>query len=164
MSVTRRHDDRQIAGDSQRPQTGLRPGALLDHVGGHAQPGRRVEDVAGETLELAGIPRAQAQMVELHLGLGPCQCGRALEGRHHPVLVDQVEHRFPARADHRPETDVRGCSRARGKRACGWRRPDRGPCRSFRSATVPRRSRGALVRNCRARGTGPGRSRIRDCR
>ena len=68
-----------------------------------------------QTLEEVGFVGVDAEMVELHLRLGPREGDGALEGRRVVMFVGQVEH-FAARArDQRPERDPR-----RGP----WRKPD----------------------------------------
>ncbi len=62
--------------------------------------------MAGETLEQAGFARIDAEVVELHLRLGPGQRGRPLEGGGVAMLVDEVEHRLAGSCDHRPEGDA----------------------------------------------------------
>ena len=68
-----------------------------------------------QTLEEVGLVGVNAEMVKLHLRLGPREGDGALESRWVVVFVGQVE-RFAARGrDQRPERDPR-----RGP----WRKPD----------------------------------------
>ena len=73
---------------------GCRAGAAQDGIGGRPQRRAGVEQVAGETLEQAGLARIDAEVVELHLRLGPGQRGRPLEGGGVAMLVDEVEQRL----------------------------------------------------------------------
>ena len=60
-----------------------------------------------QTLEEVGFVGVNAEMVKLHLRLGPRESDGALEGRRLVVFVGQVE-RFAARGrDQRPERDPR---------------------------------------------------------
>ena len=105
--------------------------------------GSGIQQVAGEALEQAGLARIDAEMVQLHLRLGPGQRGRALEGGGVAMLVDQVEHRL--RAMLRPPSRRR-CARSRRVRPArggAGRRPDRARCRPCWTAGGRRSPRSA---------------------
>src|SRR3972149_11354685 len=63
--------------------------------------------MAREALEEARLLRVDAEMAQLHLRLGPRQCGRAVEGGRVLMLVDQVQGLATGRRDDRPERDAR---------------------------------------------------------
>ena len=100
-------DDGQVARDPVRPQRRRSALASAEHFGGGAQRRVGVEDAVGETLEELRFVGPDAEMMELHLRLGPRQGDRALEGGRVMVLVDQVERLVAGRRDQRPERDAR---------------------------------------------------------
>ena len=83
--------DRQIARDSVGPQ--LRGAALASpqHVGGRPQGRIGIEHAICQALEQMRFVGADAQVMELHLRLGPRERHRALEGVGVVMLVRQVE-------------------------------------------------------------------------
>ena len=68
---------------------------------------RRVDGVSGETLEQAGFTAIDAEMMQLHLRLGPGQGGRALEGAGVMVFVHETQDILARGGDHGPEVDPR---------------------------------------------------------
>ena len=104
--------DRQIAGDSVRPKRRRSALTSLQHVGRRPQRRIGVEHAIGQTLEEIGFVGVDAEMVKLHLRLGPRERDGALEGGGVVMFVSQVE-RFAARGrDQRPERDARRGARA----------------------------------------------------
>ena len=100
-------DDRQIAGYAQAPEARLPAASAPYGVRRRPQHGRGIDDVPGETLVLFCRTAIDAEMVQLHLGLGPGERGSALERAGIVVLVDQIEDVLPRRGDHGPEIDAR---------------------------------------------------------
>ncbi len=98
--------DRQVAGNAHRPKTGLATAATQDRVGGRSQRRSGIQQMARDPLEQAGFGRIDAEVVELHLRLGPGQRGRTLERGGVAMLVDEIEHRRPRRCNDRPEGDA----------------------------------------------------------
>ncbi len=101
-------DDRHVAGDAVRPQHGRRPLTACQDVGGRAERRVRVEHVAGQTLEQAGLVGTDAEVEQLDVRLRPRQGAGTLERGGIVVLVGQVEHGLARTRDERPERDVRG--------------------------------------------------------
>jgi hypothetical protein len=66
--------------------------------------------MAGQTLEQTRFARSDAEIVELHLRLRPGKRSHAIEGGYVPMPVGEVEHRFAASRDHRPECDPHDCT------------------------------------------------------
>ena len=150
--------DRQVAGNAHGPEPGLSAGAAQDGVGGRPQRRAGIQQMAGETLEQAGFARIDAEMMELHLRLGPGQRGRPLERGGVAMLVDEVEHRL---AGCRQPPSRRRCARSRRVRPArggAARRPDRVRCRPCWTAAGRRSPRSAGGRRGRGRGSGPDRS------
>ena len=98
--------DRQVAGNSQGPKSGLCADTSKDGVRGRPQCRSRVDEVSGETLEQACLARIDAEMVELHLGLGPGERCRPFEGSGVAMLVDEVKQRFPRGCNQGPKGDL----------------------------------------------------------
>src|SRR5271156_4377629 len=71
--------------------------------------------MTGQTLEEVGFVGIDAEMVELHLRLGPREGESAFKGRRVVMFVGQVERFAARRRDQGPERDPR-----RGP----WRQPD----------------------------------------
>lgn len=67
--------------------------------------------MSGEALELVCLVPIDAEVMELHLRLGPGQRDRAVERADVVGPVDDVEQLFPGIGDQGPEVDVRGCAR-----------------------------------------------------
>ena len=67
--------------------------------------------MSGETLELVRLVPIDAEVMELHLRLGPGKRDRPVERADVVCLVDDVEQLFPGLSDQRPEVDARGCAR-----------------------------------------------------
>ena len=105
-------DDRQIARYPQTPEFGLTSAAAFDDIRSRPQRGRREDGVAGQALKLFRRSAVDAQMVQLHLGLGPSQRGGALESAGIVVLVDQAQHVIARCGHHGPKIDARRCARA----------------------------------------------------
>ena len=85
-------DDRQVARDAVRPRARVRRGALLrEQVRRRPQRRIRVEDPVGEALEEVRLVGVDAEVMELHLGLGPGERRGALERGRLAVLVGEVE-------------------------------------------------------------------------
>ena len=104
--------DRQVAGDSVGPQLRRSALASLQNVGRGPQRRIGVEHAIGETLEEMRFVGTDAEVMELHLRLGPRERHRALEGGGVVMLVHQVECFGASRCNHRPERDVdRGARR-----------------------------------------------------
>ena len=99
-------DDRKVAGNAQGPQTRLTATPGADGLGWRTQHRRSVDHVSGKTLVLARLGSIDAEVVQLHLGLGPGQHGGALKRAHVMVLVDQIQRRLAGRGDHRPEINA----------------------------------------------------------
>jgi hypothetical protein len=53
--------------------------------------GRGVYNVPSQALVLTGLAPINAEVVQLHLGLGPSERGRAFEGADVMVLVHQIQ-------------------------------------------------------------------------
>ena len=104
--------DRQIAGDALRPQTGLRTGALTNDLRRGAQIAAGEDDMACEALKKSSLAWFDAEMMKLHLRLGPRQRRCALIGRRVPMFVDAIQQRCAGSRRHGPERDAnRGPSR-----------------------------------------------------
>ena len=99
--------NRQVSGDSHRPEQGLHAGAARDRAGGRAKHWRGIDEVAGKLLKQACFAPIDAEVMQLHLCLRPGKGRRALESAGIPVLVDEVQKGFARRGDHRPEGDTR---------------------------------------------------------
>ena len=67
--------------------------------------------MAGEALEERRLVAGDAQVVQLHLSLGPRERGGTIERCAVAVLVGQVEHLAARRCDQRPECDADGRAR-----------------------------------------------------
>ena len=100
-------DDRQIAGYAEGHRLGCPPLPLSNGLRRWTQRRRGVDDVPGQTLVLSCLAPVDAEVVQLHLGLGPGERGGALERADVVVLVDQIEDVLARRGDHRPEIDAR---------------------------------------------------------
>ena len=74
------------------PDCSPAPRRMVSEDGRKGWPG--IQQVAGETLEHAGFAGIDAQMMQLHLSLGPGQGRRPLECESVPMLVDKIEYRF----------------------------------------------------------------------
>ena len=134
-------DDRQVARDALRPETGLRPGAAHDHFRGRPQRRPGIDEMSGETLEFARLFPVDAEMMELHLRLGPGERGRPLE---RADVVGPCRRRRAAFRATRPPMSRSRCAPprpARGGPAGAGRRPDRGPLRSIATEGVRRSPR-----------------------
>ena len=70
--------------------------------------GAGIQQMAGETLKQAGLAGIDAEMMQLHLCLGPGQRRRALERGGVAMLVHQIQHLFARFGDHGPEGDAHG--------------------------------------------------------
>ena len=97
--------DRQVAGNSVGPKRRWSALASLQHVGRRPQRRIGVEHVIGETLEEMRFVGVDAEVMELHLRLGPGERDRALEGGGVVMLVDQIERL--ARESARPASRTR---------------------------------------------------------
>src|SRR5258708_38032044 len=82
--------------------------AWEDGVGGGPQGRGRIEEVADQTLEQAGLAWIDADVVELDLRLSPGERGRPLKRSCVAMLVDQVEQGLARGRDHGPKSDARG--------------------------------------------------------
>ena len=100
------HDDRQIAGNALRPQTGLRAGALPNDIRRGAQIAASEDDVACEALKKPGFAGIDAEVMQLHLRLGPSQRRCALIGRRVPMFIDAIQERSAGPSSHGPEGDA----------------------------------------------------------
>ena len=124
------HDDRQIAGNALRPQTGLRAGALPNDIRRGAQIAASEDDVAREALKKPSFAGIDAEVMQLHLGLGPSQRRCALIGRRVPMFIDAVQERSPGPSSHGPEGDAsRGARTDTDTSAQGKDRIEHGPDR-----------------------------------
>ena len=99
--------DRQIAGNPQRPERGLRRRARDDLRGRGAQAGVIAHHHAAKRLEIGRIGVGDAKMAQLHLRLGPGERGGARKGRRVAVPVDQIEKRIRRVGHHGPEGHAR---------------------------------------------------------
>ena len=100
--------------------------------------------MVGETLEEVRFVGPDAEMMELHLRLGPRQGDRALEGGRVMVLVDQVESLVAGRRDQRPERDAGRGPRRNPHAAAKTEDRDRARCRRCWRAVARRSPRSAL--------------------
>ena len=105
------HDDRYVARNAVRPQHRRLSLTACQDIGCRAERRVRIEHVAGEALEQAGLVRVDAQVEQLDLRLGPGQKAGALERGRVVMLVGQAEHVAARGRDEGPERDVRGGSR-----------------------------------------------------
>ena len=98
------------SGDAVRPQRGRPAGLTAQH--GRRRPQRPVgeEHAPGQALEEMRLIGADAEVMQLNLGLRPGQRGRAREGGRIAVLVGQVQRRLPAGRDQRREGHADGRS------------------------------------------------------
>ena len=99
-------DDRQVAGDAVGPERGRATGVTAEHGRRRPQRPLGVEHAPGQALEQVRLVGADAEVMELHLGLGPRQRGRALERGRVAVLVGEVQGHLTGGRDHRGEGDA----------------------------------------------------------
>ena len=83
--------NRQIAGNPLWPQAGLCAAAAHDRIRGRAEGRRRIDHMSGKPLKQPCLARRHAEMVELHLRLGPRQHRGARKRRGVAMLVDAIE-------------------------------------------------------------------------
>ncbi len=93
---------------AQRVEAFRAPRLMTSGAGRRAGSG--IEDVIGEPLEEMRVVGRDAQMMKLHLRLGPGQHRRALERHRVVMLVGKVEQGLACRRGHRPEREPRGAA------------------------------------------------------
>ena len=103
--------DREVPRDPVRPQLGRAARMAREHIGRRSQRAVRVQDAAGEVLEEMGLVHADAEMVDLHLRLGPGERGGPVEGRRISILVGEGERLVARWRDQRREHDAHGATR-----------------------------------------------------
>ncbi len=72
---------------------------------------RRIEDTVDDLLKEVSLVRADSEMAQLHLRLGPCESGRAVESGGVMVLIHQIHNLLAGGSDQCPEGDARGRAR-----------------------------------------------------
>ena len=75
------YDDWQVAGNSIRPQRGLRCVTACEDIGRWAEGRVAVEHATPQALKHRGLIRSDAEMEQLHLVLRPRQGEQAVERR-----------------------------------------------------------------------------------
>src|SRR5271170_8042825 len=92
--VNPRENDRQIAGNSLRPERGNIQRTAGQHIGGGTERRIHVEDGVREALEQKRLFRSDAQVMQLHLRLRPRQRVSTLEGSDVAIFVGEIQHLF----------------------------------------------------------------------
>ncbi|MCY1390258.1 hypothetical protein D9M71_50740 [compost metagenome] len=101
--VDAQQDDRQVAGNRQRPQPRLAAGAAADGFRRGAETHIGIQQRCGQALVVRRFLGLDIEIAQLHLGLGPGQGLGTLEGIALVVLVDQREQFVPRTGHQRPE-------------------------------------------------------------
>ena len=85
------------------------PRAMISRRG--TQRGIGIDQAIGNALKHIGVFRIQPEMPQLHLGLGPGQSGRAIEGDRVPMPINQIEHGLARLCNQGPEGEAHRCFR-----------------------------------------------------
>ncbi len=94
-----------------RPQARLGARPADDGLGGCPEAPVGIEDRRGQALKVGRLLRLDVEMAQLHLGLGPGERLRPVEGAAIVVLVDEIQQFRARRRDHGPEGDPRDLAR-----------------------------------------------------
>ena len=108
--VNAREHNRQIAGDSLRPQRRHVQRACAPSTSAVGTQGRiGIEHGVREPLEEMRLVGADSQVMQLHLRLRPRQRERALEGSRVAILVGQIQDLFARGGNNRGKNQMRPC-------------------------------------------------------
>src|SRR5260370_22850262 len=103
--------DRQIPENAVTPQFGRAAASPPYDVGRRPHRRARIDHVACETLEEAGLRGVDAEVTKLYLRLRPGQCGRAHEGVRLAELVDEIQNAFSRSGSAGPERNAHRAAR-----------------------------------------------------